>query len=331
MRSHTTVVAIALLLLCGTPAGAAADVQSHDDALAALFYPNDLHIGGAGVSQLTEVPHWRTMRADLDANGSANYLVVAYSNGFSGRLRVIREDASGPVVVADPREPIMFQSSPSIAVSNLAGDPRPEIVVTFANGRKGRPFAWVFQWDGQALTNLNPVLDADSDEPAERREITDPTFVDIDGDGRIEILEPSEHFGVNVEFEREEQSVPLVPDRSYNVLTLSGYGFRETDVAVAYFGYFERSVGKPIGNTQTFKASTGNYVLRILNSEQDEYRVESAEILVNGRIIASPGDFRGKSLVIEKQVSLNETNTITVELRGRPGSRVNVVIQRAAN
>jgi len=332
MRLRATILSsLTLALLCGTSTGALGDVQGGDDALAAVFYPNDLRVDARGVSQLTEIPQWTTMRVDLDATGSQNYLIVAYSNGFGGRVRVIREGASGPELVADPREPIMFGSSPSIEALNLAGDSRPEVVVGFANGRKGRSFAWVFQWGGQTLSSLNPFLDNDPDEVRERREIIDPTFVDVDGDGRMEILEPSENFGVDVEFEREEQSVPLVPDRSFNVLELGSDGFQQSAVGATYFGYFERLKGKPIATTEALKATAGHYVLRIINGEEGEHRVESAEIQLNGQIVASSNDFRARAAVIEKQVSLNATNSITVELRGGPGSRINVIIQKAAN
>lgn len=334
MRLHRIVLASLILTLspCGSASGARAYVQSHDDAVAALFYPDNLKVDARGLSTFTEIRDWRTIRADLDATGSQNYLIAAYSNGFSGRVRVIREDAAGPVLVADPRETIMFQSSPSVETSDLDGDSRPEVVVTFVNGRKGRSLAWVFRWNGRTLTNLNPPLSSSNPfEPAERREILDPTFIDLNADGRIEILEPSDNFGVDVEFESEEHSAPVVADQSYTILILGAEGFQQASATATYFGYFQRAAGKPRGETAEFKASSGSYVLRILNGERGKHMVESAVIRLNGRIVASPNDFRAKALVIEKRIALNEMNALTVELRSGPGSRINVIIQRAEN
>lgn len=327
MKERLLVLALLSATCLAMPAPSL-QAQESDDTLAAAFYPPDFRADEEGHGSVRESIDWSTVRADLDGVGSQTYLIVAYTNGFSGRLRVIKADVGAPTLVADPQQLLMGEQSPSLQIADFDGDSRPEIIVTFLNGRRRTPFAWVFKWDGRDLKCLNPQ---DRASLGDLREIVDPTFVDLDGDGRMEVLEPTATFGVDREFESPEESVPLVPDQSYDVLSLGREAFVETGNPLTYFGYFERHSAKPTVATQQFKASSGRYVLRVINGIAGGDTLASGVIAINGRVVLSPSDFKSNVPVMEKEVSLAETNSISAELRSAPGSAVSVAIRKVKN
>src|SRR5262249_24481708 len=87
---------------------------------------------------------------------------------------------------------------------------------------------------------------------------------------------------------------------------------------------FVRVAGTPATTTVSFTASQAalHSTLHIDNGgAQDIYaRVTSAVVRLNGTPIAQPSDFSQNVRAIDTPVTLLATNTLTVELRGAPGS-----------
>jgi catechol 2,3-dioxygenase-like lactoylglutathione lyase family enzyme len=91
-----------------------------------------------------------------------------------------------------------------------------------------------------------------------------------------------------------------------------------------------RGTGTPNMDTDTFFGVEGSGRLIIVNGNETESnsRVTSAVITLNGEKILGPNSFKKKIGEIEIPVDLVAENTISVELRGKPGSYLTVRIKQ---
>lgn len=94
---------------------------------------------------------------------------------------------------------------------------------------------------------------------------------------------------------------------------------------------FVRTTGAPNKYTETFAAEPGEAVLTIRNGEPGEsnsssYRITSGVISLNGEILFSRNDFKHKTYILEIPVTLQETNTLHIELASKPGDYINLEI-----
>src|SRR5438067_10279195 len=92
---------------------------------------------------------------------------------------------------------------------------------------------------------------------------------------------------------------------------------------------FVREAGKPATvTTQPFTVAdpAASFTLVVHNggSNNQFRRVSSAMISVNGKQVLGPSDFNEQVNVIQKTVTLEATNTMSVELRSAPGSGITV-------
>lgn len=94
-----------------------------------------------------------------------------------------------------------------------------------------------------------------------------------------------------------------------------------------------RGKGEPDVYTNTFPGMEGEGKLIIKNGDESgKHRISSAVILVNGQQVLGPDDFNQNIYHIEAPVSLAENNSISVELRSKPGSYLTVqIIQEDPN
>jgi hypothetical protein len=94
---------------------------------------------------------------------------------------------------------------------------------------------------------------------------------------------------------------------------------------------FVRTTAAPATEERRFKvqypadARFNLHVFYVAGKKDSEGLAPSALITVNGRNVVKPQDFSNTNY-IKKEISLAEENTINVELRGRPGSGVRVII-----
>ena len=298
-----------------------------DADIAALFYPAALGQFVRDTPGTVEAQQWSIAAADLDGTGRADYLVVAYSNGHIGRIRVIKKTPTGPVLVADPDTPSLYDNAPALRLIDLNHDGKPAIVATYHIGNHGQHASWIFRWDGAGLKNVNPV---DMDGSNEVVAFTSPNFVDLDGSGQLVALDPTESFGVHVEFATPEESHPVVPDCSYTVYRLTSAGrFNLSADTVAFYGEFVRGAGKPKVREESFAATPGNYLLRIVNGDSGATAVDSAEIQINRATVLGPSAFKQKQHIVIVPVTLGAENLLHVELRSKPGSKVALVLSKA--
>lgn len=95
---------------------------------------------------------------------------------------------------------------------------------------------------------------------------------------------------------------------------------------------FTREAGAPQTATREFSAPNAGteYTLIIRSGQDGSGRVSSATIAVNGVVIAGPSDFNQQTGLIIKPVSLQVQNTVSVVVRGEPGSFLTITIQKGS-
>lgn len=95
---------------------------------------------------------------------------------------------------------------------------------------------------------------------------------------------------------------------------------------------FTREAGAPQAVNRTFTVTDwrGEFTLVIRNGEDGAGGVSSAVVELNGFQVAGPADFNQQTGQVVKLVSLNQTNALSVELRGSPGSSVTISVEAGA-
>jgi hypothetical protein len=278
-------------------------VSADDAAVVAANYPQrlisefvlDFQEGSAAPVQSSA---WKTLGDDL--------IVAAYSNGFTGAVRVLRRDGS---IVNEPSLKISGVF-PRVDVVNLDGVGSEEVIVSFSSPR-GRDSNWVFRWTGTALDLIGPAtITEDGDrQPA----LVNAGWVDLDGNGTLELYAPSGEIG--------DYDAPPPPP-SFDVYRLVNGEYVEGG-SIDFVRTFERSTSRPSTVTQSLSVAPGSYELRVVNNG-----VTSAQIDVNGVAVISPAMFKGNVRVISVPVTLHAENTLTVQLASAPGSSLTVVLQQ---
>src|SRR6202008_1190202 len=109
--------------------------QDRDDtALVNRFFPqrliddsiNNFRAGGPSPFRACDF-----VVADLDGKGVNQYLVAAYTNGFSAVVRVIRKSTA--TVVDEPPFVLMLGIFPRVRLIDLEGNGRADVVVTLSS------------------------------------------------------------------------------------------------------------------------------------------------------------------------------------------------------
>ena len=84
-----------------------------------------------------------------------------------------------------------------------------------------------------------------------------------------------------------------------------------------------RSAGRPNTCSYTFPALSGQAVLRVINGDSEgEHRTDAAIVRLNGQTVAPPSRFSLDIPQFEVALNVSERNTLSVEMRGAPGSRL---------
>lgn len=291
-----------LVVLLATEARA----QQTDDAVVASLFPGTLALQSTRFTR-APVRSYHFERADLDGTGR-NFIVAVYTNGFASVVDVIRLSPAGGVVVGSSDGFRLIAGVPSIQLRDLDGDGRPEIIVGLRFNKGGE--TWIFQWNGGTLKSLTP-LDADEHYSMLRS----PVIADIDGDGMAEIFE-----------------APSLDDASDEepMYGLSGGAYRPR-TSIRFWYPYTRGTGEPEHVATTFAgvSGSGDFEVRIINGDDlGDHRTSSALLKLNGSVIAGPDEFKRKARAIVVPVTLNESNSVEVEMRGDPGSQISVVVER---
>jgi len=93
---------------------------------------------------------------------------------------------------------------------------------------------------------------------------------------------------------------------------------------------FVRKKGTPVEEKQVFESKRqflGPFTLNLINGDPaGSHRVDSAIIKLNGELVFGPNSFNEQVQFLSQFVSLQSTNTLSVELRGKPGDLLTIEI-----
>jgi hypothetical protein len=315
--------AAALLLPVGLPRPAAAQ-EPTPEQIVAQFFPqrliteseDDHAAGGPLPFQASDFEV-----VDLQGDGSA-FIVAAYTNGFSGVVRALRKVGADWQVADEPDLPRLGGVFPSLSLVEIDADGPPEVLVSLSSAR-GPSADWVFDWDGSHLRPVNPTV-ADDDGEIDTA-LSDADLLDLDGDGRAEMINPTGSGPV------AEDEVEPIGFGDYEVFAFDGERYVPAG-NVSYFGTATRQTGAPVTERIRFTVQPpGAYRLHIVNgTASGDHRVSSAVIRLNGDQVAGPGQFNQNVAHLDIAVSLQEENLLEIELRGRPGGRLTYIFQPAS-
>lgn len=332
MKRRTLKTGFAAALL--TWAAAAHAQKMTDDQIAEKFVPSAFTAYAASHTYFSDSRSWTVLPVDLDHSGREDYLAVAYGNAHIAYLSVIRK---GPIpkLVAESSPSTGCDGSPGVSAIDLDGDGKPELNLSCHVGNHGATFNSLFKWSAGGLVVLNA--------PHPRRRnawspIREANFIDLDGDGVMEVLEAPGDTRI------DEHGV--VTERYDIYRLLNGALVKSpSGSSLVFFDSFTRGKGKPKKEAKTFAATAGPYKLTIIkdkpqanddNNNGDDGDNGAAVITLNGVVLTDPsnhdeqGEHQGnhddgrRPAVLD--VTLAEKNTITVEMHGSRGSSISIVI-----
>jgi hypothetical protein len=293
------------LLASATYVGA----QTDDQQLALKFYPKALDDDFIA-NHAPDIPVTRLVtpvRVDLDGTGTDDYLAVAYSNGLSGSLRLIKGSSASAILVAESSDPTMGgRGKPVLDLVDINNDGVPELVVHFARA------TWIYRYKNGSLSLFGPTRQVPTGTTSN---LGDVAFADLDGDGVLEILE----------------SAPPGSASPYIVYKSDASGnFVRSTTQVVIADRFVRAEGQPIVEERVFAATLGDgYILKVVNGDQTKKSVVTAgEIRLNGVTVFGNNDFKKASRTLSASVTLQARNVLTVEVRGDPQSVLSLSISR---
>jgi hypothetical protein len=239
--------------------------------------------------------------ADLDGTGQKEFLIVLYKWRGGAAVRVLKKEGDSAVVVDEPKLCPFSGQDPKVSLIDLDRSGRPEVLIQLATDRM-EPMMWIFKWDGTELKSFGGTED---DRGLPCTVLFDATFVDLDGDGILEIVDGNE-------FENADQSGP-VQSRVFRLKD-------GTYVQSGIFEYFFFGVTGP----DTFEAGNPKipYVVTVANGDGRKMPpVDAAEIRLNGELIAGPDKISRRSRYLSIPVTVKDQNTIDVRITsGAEGS-----------
>ena len=243
-------------------------------------------------------------RADLRHSGHDTELVVAFANRGNAVLGVIRTQPDVEIISLDTsvRYPGRY---PLLGLEDLDGDKIPEIFLQVQPGREDS--VWVLRWTGDRLATIGPTVEG----PDETGSLLygGLELFDVTGDGLPDLIQP--------------RGSRFNDDPTDDVYTIKD-GKAVLLGIMPWTGFFERTTGEPNTWSTDISATTGQYVLRVINGYGSP-RVTSAEVILNDELLFNASDFKRDAAILEATVTLRATNQMRVTVRGEPGASFQLV------
>lgn len=118
--------------------------DSVDNSIAMKFYPAALDEQRNATHAAGRTPHRiaSTLRVDLAKSGNADYLAIAYSNGTTGKFRVVKGATPETAVLLAEDQDALFGGDgvPVIEAVDVDNDGVPELAIEFVRE------SWLFKW-----------------------------------------------------------------------------------------------------------------------------------------------------------------------------------------
>lgn len=290
---------------------------STTEGIAKQFFPEALKMI---VDQPIPLNEQRTVFVTGSLDPSGPVLIVAgYCNGERAGIAVI-SPAGTPTLLAEVTPESLIGRRIAIRLIDVNGDQRPEIIARVDQYR-GLPGTWVYQWSNGRLNLMGPTSEEVPGDVAS--ELSDATFLDLDGDGIMEVIdhEAGASYGENGEATvANEYRVGHVGDATLSTQSLD------------YFGEFLRNTTTPATTETHFGATNVDQPreLIVINGTGGvkASRVASAIVTLNGSVVVRESDL---SINVDRVrvtlPGLAAENTLCVELRGQPGGTVSIVLR----
>jgi len=298
--------------------------EARDRALVEKSFPRRLldkpSWWGSGDTPNMEIAdRYEFIRADLNNTGRPDFIVAAYESpwGSEGSVRVLKA-SSGDLVAQSSLGDCLMGSPQEISVVDLDHSGHPGVLVELPDGHGGPTLDWIFRWDGSKLISLGPTRTIGlSVCPG----LYGSQFVDLDGDGFLEAVSTLVH---------------AAPDEpvTYEVYKLAGGAYKPSG-AFEFFEWFpvDSEPLPPAYRVREFIASLPGspYVLTIANGDgRDEPPVESAQVLLNGEAVTTPGQITKTARWFKIPVTVKANNTVEVHASGPKDSQLYVGIGPAS-
>jgi len=251
------------------------------------------------------------MTADLNKTGHADFIVAAYSDphGDSADILVLKKSSGALISELDL---CGTGIRPRLSPIDLDRSGSPEILVEFGDtGARGGSIGWVFKWNGSSLVPLSPT-ESENGKPCTKLDESD--FVDLDGDGILEIVDR-----IDVDYRNDANGTP----NTYDVYKLVNGAYKLSGSFEYYSGFWPGGFRPMRGRSETFTASNPKepYVVIIANGDgRDRKSVQSADIPLNGEPVTTPGQITQSVRSLKIPVTVKAKNTVDVKVTGPKGS-----------
>jgi hypothetical protein len=242
-------------------------------------------------------------------------IVAVYTNTLEGFVRLLGRSGEKWVV---QREWYLSEDAtfPKVELRDLDSDGIPEVVVELGVGPRSEARDWLFRWTGDTLSFVPQLDAADEQAPSDERNpgsaLSVADYVDIDGDGNLEVI--------GALTARTDDTDTDFPYRSlYQV-----YPYRDgklgprRDVA-AYFTLIAPKKRDTVV-TEEFLADdlTAKYNLRLIRrGGRGNWHASGAEVRMNGVVVATSKDFKERNAVVIP-VSLQAKNRLEILIPDAP-------------
>jgi len=274
--------------------------------------------------------------ADLDRTGRKDFLVAVYGDGVDCILRVLRREGSSATLVSESGNLQLGGAFPKITIVDIDHGRYPALVVQLLQNNGQQHTECLFRWDGNALQSYG-TWEIDPATGLGDSTLSEAVFLDLDGDGVLEIVNPPE-FDSSAWMQPERARTP-VRFQVYKIAADDGFrvvgtleGFSEYQVGPAKYR-MQGLTGDRDVRYGSFLASQpgGEYIMTIANGDGREILpVTSAEVLLNGELVAAADQVTLNRRYLSIPVTVKAENRLEVRLRGAEGSALYVGIGPAS-
>lgn len=245
--------------------------------------------------------------------GGHALVAVVYSNGTGASLVVVDPSAEPVRAVESPAN--LFGVPQSIDLRPLRAGGPPALFVRLLARQTEE--LWIFSVDEHGAPHLISPS-------AEDGGLTEPTLIDVDGNGVPSIID------MHLSKEYDEEGLSVVTP-TFRLFSFSGGVYKEhQDRTVFAFRRVFRQTGDPTPEDIPVDVpESGLYRITMLNGAGDpSLRCSAAMVTVNETKVFGADDFKKQQAIMTTTGPFTENSVLHVELRGKPDCAVDVLVDQ---